>query len=288
MNAQPSRRIVTAAAILMLATGIGGALVGKELIGSDAAGTASSTNAELQNASQPVPFLGPYAEKHKGYAQCGPGVRLMEGALRHTKPPIRRTPAADCIGKVATRQLVAFQKRHHIPPSGIYGRRTHQALAHAYSATQIAGLAFLAAKRVDQLHRDTIGVVVAHSYNARGTMGYCNHGALRDCSLRVVWAAWPVVPTHLDCSSYVSWVFYQAGLPNPNGSGVGTTKTLIHHGQPVALGAPLKVGDLVFYARNNSHVAIYIGHGLVASHGQPGLKLVPWNYRLVYGIRRYF
>lgn len=267
---------------------VGGGVAVKQLTeGSAATTAASSVRVQAQNAAQPVPFLGPFAQKHKGYPQCGPAVRLMEGALRHTTPPVRLSTAQNCIGTATTKQLIKFQTRHHIPPSGIYGLRTHKALAHAYTKPEVSDLAYLATQRLAALHRATIGIVTAHAYNERGTMGYCNFGQLEFCSLRTVWAAWPTVPTHLDCSAYVSWVYYQSGLPNPNGSGVGTTKTLILHGRAIAPGAPLKVGDLVFYSKNNSHVAIYIGHGQVSSHGQPGLKIVPWNYRYVYSVHRY-
>jgi cell wall-associated NlpC family hydrolase len=241
-----------------------------------------------QNAAAPIPFLGPYAHDKPGYRECGPGVRIMEGALRNTVPPIRKGKASNCVGPATVKQLIVFQKRHHIPPSGIYGIRTHRALSHAYTTSQIAGLVYIANQRLTAARYQLIGIITAHAKANAGLMGYCNFGHLAQCSLRGVWPPWSDVPRHTDCSGYVSWVYYQAGLPNPNGVGVGSTKTLVYRGKAVAANAPLKIGDLIFYARNNSHVAIYIGHGLISSHGSAGIRIAPYNYRDIYAIRRYF
>ncbi len=288
----PSRRAILAVAAVMVATAGGSAYLGKALLGSNAATTASSSTvlpAQIR-ANANVPYLGPFAASKKHGTVCGPAVRLMEGALRNTTPPVRLTPPANCVGVATVRQLIKFQKRHQIPPSGIYGLRTHRALAHAYTAKQVRDLAYLADQRVTALRKEAVVTVAAHAYDHRATMGYCNHGHLSDCSLRSVWPPWPVVPTHLDCSAYVSWVLYQAGVPNPNGVGVGNTSSLWRHGLRINPGTPLAIGDLVFYAKNNSHVAIVVRlHPvMVSSHGQPGLKVVPWDYRFVYGVRRYF
>jgi hypothetical protein len=274
--------------LAVAATLVGGGFAAKELLTSGASTTAlSSYRAQLQNIKQPVPFLGPYAQHHKGYAQCGPGVRLMEGALKHTTPPVRKTKASNCIGTATTRQIVVFQTRHHIRPTGIYGLKTHRALAHAYTRTQVRDLATLAARRLQQLRYVTIHTIAFHAKLLESRMIYCEYGQLRSCGRRGVWPAWPDVPRHTDCSGFVSWVYYQAGLPNPSGSGVGTTHSLILYGRPIALSANLKVGDLIFYGAN-THVAIYIGNGLVASHGSFGVKFWPWRYRSVYAIHRYF
>lgn len=269
----------------MIVAALGGGIASHSLIGSNAAETAF--NLAQRNTAAQVPFLGPFAADKKHGTVCGPAVRLMEGALRRTTPPVRKSKAANCVGVATTNQLKVFQRRHHIPPSGIYGKRTHLALAHAYSKQQLLDLIYLDRQRADALHKQTILVATSHAYALRGLMGYCNHGALRDCSLRGVWPAWPDVPRHTDCSGYVQWVYFQAGLPNPNGSGVGNTHSLVLRGTAVKVNGPLKVGDLVFYSYNNSHVAIYIGHGLVSSHGRPGIDIHPYGYRPIFAIRRY-
>ena len=279
------KKVVAGAATILAATAIGSALVSHTLT----SGTTATVTAFRQvSGSERVPFLGPFAHKHKGIKECGPAVRLMEGALRHTTPPIRKVEASNCVGVLATKQIKELQRRHKIPQSGIYGLRTHRALEHAYTHQQVLDLIYLQRQHFDALRRSTILVVTSHAYQLRGEMGYCNDGQLRHCSRRAEWPAWPGVPTHTDCSGYVSWVLFQSGVPNPNGVGVGNTTSLIRHGTRIALNGPLKVGDLIFYGYNNSHVAIYIGHGLVSSHGRPGIDVHPFGYRPIYGIRRYF
>lgn len=271
--------------LLVAAAVVGGGYAARELT-SGGASTAFEQRQGETNAR--VPFLGPFAHNRKGITECGPAVRLMEGALRNTKPPVRKTPAARCVGVAAERQIKAFQKRHGIPQTGIYGERTHDALAIRYTRQQRIDLQYLESLRIDAKRRSTILVVTSHAYALRGLMGYCNHGSLASCSLRSVWPPYPDVPRHTDCSGYVSWVLYQSGVPNPNGVGVGNTTSLARRGTAVSPNGPLRVGDLVFYSYNNSHVAIYIGHGLVSSHGRPGLDIHPYGYRPIYAIRRYF
>jgi peptidoglycan hydrolase-like protein with peptidoglycan-binding domain len=272
-----------------------GTLVARDQLTTNASrATSQNRYAQLQAAAsgKDAAYLGPLARNHRGMAECGRVVRLMEGALRRTTPPIRKTPALNCIGVATERQIKAFQKRHHIPQSGIYGKRTHEALAHAYSAQQRADLAYIAAARLKQLRYDTIGIVTAHARALQGRMVYCNYGSLSSCGSRWNWPAWPDVPRHTDCSGYVTWVYYQSGLPDPNGLGYtgGYTGTLITHGVSVPRGAPLHIGDLIINGGwpSGSHVSIYIGHGLSSGHGRFGIQIHQWNYRAVLSIRRNF
>lgn len=286
----PHKRDLTVAAVTasFLIAIFGGSYAAKQLLESGAAvRTLQSARAETQAIKAPVPFLGPFAFHKKGVQECGPAVRLMEGALRNTKPKIRKAPPQNCVGKATKRQIQVFQKRHHIPQSGEYGLRTHRALASHYSKKQVGDLRFLADQKIRKLHYITIGIITAHAKTFERRMQYCDFGSLSSCGQRGVWPRWPDVPHHTDCSGYVSWVYFQAGLPNPNGSGVGSTRTLIYHGTPITHNGPLHVGDLIFYG-SNTHVAIYIGHGLVSSHGQAYINIHPYNYRPIYAVRRYF
>lgn len=286
-------KIVAAGAIAAV---VGGSLIAKDQLTSGASrSTLQGQYAALQLATHQnvVPFLGPFsADKKKGQV-CGPEVRLMEGALRRTKPPVRKAPARNCMGAATVHQLRVFQRRHHIAPSGIYGLRTHRALSHAYTKQQAADLAYIAARRLRALRISTIGIVTAHAFAFQGRMQYCNAGSLSWCTLRWNWPKYPDVPRNTDCSGYVTWVYYQSGLPDPNGFGFtgGYTGTLVTHGVPVAPNGPLHVGDLIFNgpsASNTTHVSIYIGHGLSSGHGEPGIQIHAWNYRVVVAIRRYF
>lgn len=283
---------------IIIALVIGG-VVAKQIYESGAAvrsvnvGKQAQLQAAAADKSAIAPFLGPFSRNPKKGITCGPGVRLMEGALRRTKPPIRKDKPRLCIGKSTEKQIRAFQKRQHIPVTGIYGYRTHRALSHAYTKKMRADLSYLAAKRLLALRIATIGVITAHAKAFQSRMIYCEYGSLSSCGRRFVWPAYPDVPRHTDCSGYVTWVYYQSGLPDPNGNGFtgGFTGTLVAHGTPVRPNGPLHVGDLIFNgpsASDTTHVSIYIGHGLSSGHGQGGIQIHAWNYRVVVAIRRYF
>lgn len=293
---RPSANTVTA---LIVGVALGaGSLVGYNQVTSGASRASSADRySQLQAAAaagkKTVPYLGPFSHDPTKGRVCGPEVRLMEGALRLTTPPIRTAKAALCVGLATRKQLQAFQRRHGIPPSGTYGERTHVALAHAYSDQQRSDLIYIAGVRLKALRYSTISTVTAHAFAFQGRMVYCNFGSLSSCGSRWSWPAYPDVPRHTDCSGYVTWVYYQAGLPDPNGLGFtgGFTGSLVARGVAVRPGAPLHIGDLVFNgpsASNTTHVSIYIGHGLTSGHGRFGIQLHQWNYRTVVAIRRYF
>lgn len=95
---------------------------------------------------------------------------------------------------------------------------------------------------------------------------------------------WPPLrqTVYEDCSSFVTGIYWKAGLPDPNGyiagrqySGYGFTGTLAQRGRIVWYRGQslshLKPGDLIFYGRYPfSHVTIYLGLGRVASNGSEG------------------
>jgi cell wall-associated NlpC family hydrolase len=105
-------------------------------------------------------------------------------------------------------------------------------------------------------------------------------------------------PRHADCSSFASWVLWQAlshfGLGDTiNGTNwqAGYVGTLLEHGRPVAR-HDARVGDLAFYQPDDSdhrHVAVCIGADLVISHGNDdGPRLLSLDYRRdMRSIRRY-
>jgi peptidoglycan DL-endopeptidase CwlO len=76
-------------------------------------------------------------------------------------------------------------------------------------------------------------------------------------------------PVAFDCSGLVNWAFKNAGVALPR-----TSKALSRIGTPVAK-ADLRPGDLVFFYRPISHVAIYIGDGKVvhASNRKDPVKI---------------
>ena len=106
----------------------------------------------------------------------------------------------------------------------------------------------------------------------------------------------PSYPTWEDCSSAVTWLYWQAGAPDPNGlsyNGQGFTGTLAAHGWHVSVSDAMP-GDLVFYgwAPTFSHVGcVMAGHGYSArifSHGsERGPLYVSIGYRSIGSVRRY-
>ncbi|WP_308190244.1 C40 family peptidase [Pseudonocardia sp. TRM90224] len=77
-----------------------------------------------------------------------------------------------------------------------------------------------------------------------------------------VWGA--TGPNSFDCSGLVSWAYKQVGKPLPR-----TSKAQSQVGTPVSK-ANLRPGDLVFFYKPVSHVAIYIGDGKVVHASTSG------------------
>jgi cell wall-associated NlpC family hydrolase len=102
---------------------------------------------------------------------------------------------------------------------------------------------------------------------------------------------------YADCSSLATWLHWTAtariygtkDYVNNAGWRAGYTGTQTRNGRRIS--KPSLVGDLVFYGGSYSvpgHVAIYIGNGLVVSHGsESGPHILRWNYRPVMQVRRY-
>jgi cell wall-associated NlpC family hydrolase len=294
------------AAFVILALIVGGFVSRNLHLGSasvkSSAGTAlAQTYGDLQAKSKAAgngyPFLGPYHYDSKKL-ECGPGIRLMEGALAHLPKPVRKGKPALCFGKATRAEIIVFQKRLHYKPTGVYTLAVHQQLVkrHGYSATAREGLLFIVQKNAIRAHavlvgkeRRTVQIVAAHVALVGGrTLTYSQS------SSRSYFPAYPRIPPATDCSGMATYILYQAGVGASvgyfgPGSPVGWTGTLRYQGTPVPRGATLEPGDLIFYgeAPNWSHVAVYIGRGLVVSHGQTGVDEPPYNYRTVGEIRRY-
>jgi hypothetical protein len=110
----------------------------------------------------------------------------------------------------------------------------------------------------------------------------------------------PWVPSRWDCSGFVTACYYAAKAPDPNGRGYdgqGYTGTLMNRGTKATY-SNIKLGDLIFYYRTTSpspafpygspkHVAVYVGNGMVASHGRYPMGYYRWDYAEVNHIRTY-
>ena len=280
---------------------VGGTLVARDqLTGGASVQTLSDRNGTLQglvHTGTPkghplVAFLGPFALHRKGVQECGPAVRFMEGALRRKK--FRKAPARNCIGPATVKQIKAFQTAIHYKPTGIYSLVTHRALVLRGGYTQQArrDLVYLAHKVLLTRERHNVVIIAAHARLVGGnTLSYSQSGS------RSSFPAWPRLPPATDCSGFITWIAYQAGFGASvgyygPGSPVGWTGTLNYQGFLVRPNQALAIGDIVLYPSSSAsgppwgHVAMYIGHGLVVSHGSVGVRVLPFNYRPVGAIRR--
>ena len=111
-------------------------------------------------------------------------------------------------------------------------------------------------------------------------------------------------PPYADCSAYATWLMWRARVKVRGNAGAdivngqswtaGYTGTQIQHGRKhrsTTSSRLYKAGrTLVFYGEGAaiSHVAIYVGNGMVVSHGsEAGPLLLPFNYRKVREARAY-
>lgn len=80
-------------------------------------------------------------------------------------------------------------------------------------------------------------------------------------------------PGGFDCSGLTSWAWSHAGVRLPRSSGAQRSAT-----RPVGA-ADLQPGDLVFYGSPVSHVALYLGDGMVVHSPKRGdvVRIVPVN-----------
>lgn len=124
-------------------------------------------------------------------------------------------------------------------------------------------------------------------------------GALRwqgiDKNLKAYKGQWP---NYADCSAFVTWCIWNGlshygvrDLVNGQHWLAGWTGTMIQHGKVVVHSRNLKRGDAIIYGDpygRTGHTALYIGGGLVISHGsEAGPMKLTWNYRPVTACRRY-
>lgn len=90
-------------------------------------------------------------------------------------------------------------------------------------------------------------------------------------------------PGSFDCSGLVMWAFGQAGVNLPHSS-----QALAQGGQPVSMDQ-MQPGDLITYYSDASHVAIYIGDGMMvhaSTYGTP-VRVAPVANAPIHNVRRY-
>jgi hypothetical protein len=204
------------------------------------------------------------------------------------KPPFHAKPFRPhrCFDGATKRRLAGFQASAHRRQTGVYNYRTHLLLVrhHAYTQPARRKLLIIAHTRVVHHQRVAVQVIARHLIRVAGTKWpYTQTGERQNFG-----GGWPRIPPGTDCSGAVIFVLFQAGAGNAvgyygPGSIVGTTNTLARQGQEVPPGSHMEPGDVILYP---GHTAIYIGGGIVVSHGTVGIHVLRWNYNTVLDVRR--
>jgi len=180
-------------------------------------------------------------------------------------------------GSAVQYQVRRFQKKHHLHVDGKIGPATWMVLkryAPPYACWLLNHF-----KIATPSVAATIVKTALYGYAHRGSIHY-TQGSLRWQGISQKLKP-PAFPRWADCSSFATWCYWVAGAPDPNGLGyrAGYTGTMAGHGHAVASPKP---GDLVLYGRYwpYEHVAVYVGDGMVVSHGsESGPLHLPVHYR---------
>lgn len=200
----------------------------------------------------------------------GSDCRAVKRALVRAKcmdPPARGKVFNNQYGQFAVNGVKAFQKKNRLPADGIYGPRTHKKLMIYFDSVGARWMSLAPAPELGGSRRQRVVTEATWYYNRRGSVHYRQS------------RPFPVnaghrLPITIDCSAFATICYKLAGASDPNGlgfSGQGYTGTLAAHGRSVSLAAA-RPGDLVFYGRGYpyEHVAVYVGHNRVISHGSEG------------------
>ena len=157
-----------------------------------------------------------------------------------------------------------------VAPVGESAPAPFQAARHALGTTEAlaAGQAPLAAGAAAPAVQAPVQLVAAAKpaapavAAAAGRRGSAMSIAMRKLGAPYRWGA--AGPGAFDCSGLVYWSYRQIGMTLPRSSSAQSRV-----GTPVSKGA-LQPGDLVFFYRPVSHVAIYIGGGRVVHASTAG------------------
>lgn len=210
----------------------------------------------------------------------GPDCRAVKRALaRAGFGPKLLAGITPIFGKYAVLNLRHFQNANKLDVDGVYGKTTHTKLTpHFDTLAEQWYLSYESTRhKVVEAARYFVGIEPRVHY----TQGPARMTIVRQ---RLVPPIATAKHVYEDCSSFDTGCYWIGGAKDPNGrgyDGYGFTGTLALHGHPVSL-REAKPADLVFYGWGYPwhHVAMYIGNGLVISHGtERGPVVVPIDYR---------
>lgn len=190
-------------------------------------------------------------------------------------------------GDATREQLAKFQYEHGILATGKLGQPTFDKLLPWYDATALKLVDAVQAtiNKPVQTKRQQVVEAAWLGYNMRDNISY-TQGSSRWSGITLKKYP-PRYPNWADCSSFTTWcywAYFGDGWDFVNGAfwKAGYTGTQINHGKLVAY-TKARPGDLVFYGDsmwNIHHVAMYVGNGMVVSHGSnPGPSYRSIDYR---------
>jgi peptidoglycan hydrolase-like protein with peptidoglycan-binding domain len=288
VNRAPRGRALFALIAIVLSLGFGAIAWTATPSSSTSNGTKQAAAHTAAVSAPPiVPFIRTLTPHMKG-CEC-PTVFQLQRALKTAGVRPKTQKATGYYGDLTKQQVAAFQRKHGIAVSGIYGSKTHHALAKYYDKAGRQRLIAVAHSRRIVAITTAITTVTRHAALVGGsTLAYSQS------SSRAILPKYPGVPPATDCSGYVTWVYQSVGLPDPSALGfdpVGWTGTLAKHGVVVSA-TNARIGDLAFYGGGYpfGHVAVvvHVHPTEVSSHGEPGIHLLPITYRPLSQLRRYF
>lgn len=243
--------------------------------------------------ADPAPYPGQLKQGARGPAVVAiQGALHAWGAFRVKDHPGEEglrlyNPTGDWL-KPTTTQLKHFQNLHSIETSGVFGPRTHVAMAKWYTAAGKERLVELAHERKISAYHSILSYWCNRMADKRNDWIYTQGSRRMDLLNR---GGDPSLQHNVygDCSStsaaMIKLACRHVGLPEPDLGAWPTTYTEIGHGRKVSMLLP-QIGDRFHYGAN-SHVATYMGYGRVFSFGgEPGPASRAWDYRPVYAVRR--
>jgi cell wall-associated NlpC family hydrolase len=207
-------------------------------------------------------------------------------------------PFTNFFGPFAEQATKAFQHAHGIMASGVIAAKTHHALEQAkkkgssepaFDSLARHLLGDFCAQHTAPTDAKARAAAVAAAYFWKMRAAQIGYSQARPFPVD----APPQVPANIDCSGFVTICYFAGRAKDPNGrgyDGFGYTGTLLSQGTKIPQSS-LKAGDLVFYGStmnptpgfprgSPTHVAIYVGQGMVISMGsQAGPFLLSVGYR---------
>ena len=185
-------------------------------------------------------------------------------AVRWVQQKLHVRPASGYFGPKTRAAVQRFQHRHHLPRTGIVGKRTWKAFGVTPSSSR-ASRSARSSQSPSSSRRDAAVLQIAAKQQGKRY----RYGATG--------------PNAFDCSGFVGYVYRKAGVTLPRTSGA------IRQKARRISASQARPGDLVFVQQRRgrvSHVAIYAGRGAwyeAANPSKPVGKHKAWTRSVSYG-----